>query len=63
MKKRKHEQVLPMLVVLAMMICFCQCAGAASKTVWQVGKFNQSPSEFNTGKTRSAPLWLPIPCR
>jgi hypothetical protein len=50
MKNRKHEQVLTMLVVLAMMICFCQCAGAASKTVWQVGKFNHSPSEFNTGK-------------
>jgi hypothetical protein len=50
MKKRKHEQGLPMLGVLAMMIGFCQCAGAASKTVWRIGKFNQSPSEFNTGK-------------
>ena len=50
MKKRKHELVLPMLVVLAMMICFCQCAVAASKVVWQIGKFDQSPSEFNTGK-------------
>ena len=50
MKKRTHEQVLQMLVVLAMMICFGQCAGAASKVVWQVGRFNQSPSEFNTGK-------------
>ena len=50
MKKGQREQVLPVFVVLAMMICFCQGARAASRTVWQVGKFNQSPSELNTGK-------------
>jgi hypothetical protein len=50
LKKRTHEQVLQMLVVVAMMICFCPCAGAASKAVWRVGRFDQSPSEFNSGK-------------
>jgi uncharacterized membrane protein HdeD (DUF308 family) len=33
MKKRKHEQVLPMLVVLAMMIF----AGLPSAAAWAVG--------------------------
>ena len=50
MKKRTRDQVLQMLAALAMMICFHQCAAAASKVVWQLGKFNHSPSEFNTGK-------------
>ena len=50
MKKRTREQVLQMLVALAIMFCLCPFAGAASKAVWQVGKFNQSPSEFNAGK-------------
>ena len=50
MKRRPHEQVLKTLVVLAIMICFCPCAEAASNVVWRIGKFNQSPSEFNTGK-------------
>jgi hypothetical protein len=39
---------MPLLLVI--MICFCQWAGATSKAVWQIGEFDQSPSEFNTGK-------------
>jgi hypothetical protein len=39
---------MPLLLVI--MICLCPCAGAASKTVWQIGKFNQSSGEFNQGE-------------
>jgi len=64
-RKLPHEQALRMLVVLAIVICVCPRAegykshrGEAprgsdsrpSKVVWQIGKFNESPSEFNTGK-------------
>ena len=38
--------------MLVIMICFCQCAGAASKAVWQIGKFDQSSGEFNQGEVR-----------
>jgi len=51
-KKRTHEQVLQMLVALAMMICLYQRAEAASKAVWQIGKFDQASGEFNHGEVR-----------
>ena len=51
-KKRTHEQFLQMLVALAMIICFYQRAEAASKAVWQIGKFDQSSGEFNHGEVR-----------
>ena len=52
MKKRTHEQVLQMLVALAIMICLYQRAEAASKAVWQIGKFDQASGEFNHGEVR-----------
>jgi hypothetical protein len=30
--------------------CLCQSASAAPQVVWRIGTFNESPSEFNTGK-------------
>jgi len=51
-KKRTHEQVLQMLLALAMMICLYQRAEAASKAVWQIGKFDQASGEFNHGEVR-----------
>ena len=67
MRKHPREQALQVLVVLAVMICICLCAGGVesrrgrrtpsradsrgpSNVVWRIGTFNQSPSEFNTGK-------------
>ena len=50
MKKFTDRQVLQTLLVLGIVICFCPSAGAAPKTVWQIGKSDASPSEFNTGK-------------
>jgi len=41
-----------MSLLLVIMICFCRCAGAASKAVWQIGKFDQSSGEFNQGEVR-----------
>jgi hypothetical protein len=38
------------------MLCFFQGASAAPQAVWQIGTFNQSPSEFNTGK-KGPPLF------
>jgi len=47
---RKHRQVL--LFALASAICFCLRAGAVSRVVWQIGKFDQSSGEFNNGPVR-----------
>ena len=38
--------------MLVIVICVCRCAGAASKAVWQIGKFGQSSGEFNQGEVR-----------
>ena len=54
MKTRTHKQVLRMLLPLVIMICFCQCAGAASKAVWQIGEFDQSSGEFNQGEVATS---------
>ena len=35
---------------LSFIFCCCQNASAAPQTVWRIGTFNESPSEFNTGK-------------
>ena len=50
MKERTQFRLLQVLLALAEMICYAPRAEAASKVVWKVGEFNQSPSEFNTGK-------------
>ena len=44
-----HKIVLQMLFALAVVICACPGAGAASGVVWQIGKFDQSSSEFKQG--------------
>ena len=49
--KRTHK-LLETLLVLVIVICSCRCAGAASKGVWQIGKFDQSSGEFNHGEVR-----------
>ena len=48
-KRRTYKQVLRMPLALVIMICLCQCVRAASKAVWQIGKFDQSSVEFNHG--------------
>ena len=50
--KRTYKQGQQTLLVLVIMICFCRCAGAASKAVWQIGRFDQSSGEFNQGEVR-----------
>ena len=52
MNKRIYKQALQILIALVIMICFCRCAGAASKVVWQIGKFDRSSGEFNQGQVR-----------
>lgn len=44
----------PLAVTLT--LCCFRTASAASQTLWQMGAFNQSPNEFNTGK-QGAPLF------
>ena len=55
-KTRTHKQVLRMLLLLGIVISFCQCAEAASKVVWQIGNFDQSSNEFNQGEVRPPAL-------
>ena len=43
-------QVMLFSLLMALTLGFCRTAAAAPKVVWQIGKFNESPSEFNTGK-------------
>ena len=50
-----HQQIL-LPLSLTFTLCFFQSASAAPQTVWQIGTFNQSPSEFNTGN-KGAPLF------
>ena len=40
----------------ALTLCFCISAEGAPKTVWQIGRFDQSSSEFNQDKLRSPEL-------
>ena len=61
MKTRTYKQVLWMPLLLVIMICSCRCAGAAPKTVWQIGKFNQSSGEFNQGEVRPPVFAAPHP--
>jgi len=51
-RRRTHQQFLRIPLVLVIVVCFCPCAGAASKAVWQIGKFDQSSGEFNQGEVR-----------
>ena len=53
MNKPTYKQLLRTPLVLVIILCFCQCAGAASKAVWQIGKFDQSSAEFNQGEMQS----------
>ena len=53
--KTSHQTILLSLCV-TFTLGFFQSASAASQTVWQMGTFNQSPSEFNTGN-KGAPLF------
>ncbi len=46
MRKHINKSIVPTLLVLAAAVCFCQFAGAASEAVWQIGRFNESPSEL-----------------
>jgi len=67
LRKHPYQRALPVLAVLAAIICICPRAGGVesqrgrkspsradsrgpSNVVWRIGSFNQSPSEFNTGK-------------
>jgi len=56
--KRTYKQVLQILIVLVVVICFGSRAEAASKAVWQIGKFDQSSGEFNQGEVRP-PVFAP----
>jgi len=40
----------------AITLCFCMSAEGAPKTVWQIGRFDQSSGEFNQGSVRSPEL-------
>jgi len=51
-KRRIVEQVLRLSLVLVIIISLCPRAGAASKTLWQIGKFNQASGEFNQGEVK-----------
>ena len=50
------HQIILLLLSLFFTLGFFQSASAAPQTVWQIGTFNQSPSEFNTGN-KGAPLF------
>jgi alpha-mannosidase len=50
-----HQKLLSSLSLIFMLGLF-QSASAAPQTVWRIGTFNQSPSEFNTGN-KGAPLF------
>src|ERR1017187_9874481 len=50
-----HQKIL-LSLPLIFMLGFFDSASAASRTLWQIGTFNQSPSEFNTGN-KGAPLF------
>ena len=52
MNRRTDKQVLQILIALVIAICFCRCAEAASKALWQIGRFDQSSGEFNQGQVR-----------
>jgi hypothetical protein len=53
--KTFHQTIL-LSLSLTITLCFFQSASAAPQTMWQIGTFNQSPSEFNSGK-KGAPLF------
>ena len=46
MKKLARVRIPQMLLTVAAAIIVCQYAAAASQVVWQIGKFNQSSTEF-----------------
>jgi hypothetical protein len=48
-------------MLLVIMISLCPCAGADSKAVWQIGKFDQSSGEFNQGEVRPPVFASPHP--
>ncbi len=48
MRKHTTAPIVPTLLLFAGTICSCQFTRAASEAVWQIGRFNESPSEFNT---------------
>ena len=50
-----HQKLLLSLSLIFMLGLF-QSASAAPQTVWRIGTFNESPSEFNTGN-KGAPLF------
>ena len=47
-----RKVVLQMLFTLSVVICFSSRAAAASQVVWQIGKFDQSSSEFKQGEVQ-----------
>ena len=47
-----HNVVLQMLFTLSVVICFSSRAAADSQVVWQIGKFDQSSSEFKQGEVQ-----------
>jgi len=52
-----HQNLLLLFALsIAFMLSFFQSASAAPQTLWQIGTFNESPSEFNTGN-KGAPLF------
>ena len=51
----KRTRIQQTLLLLVIMMGFCQRAVAASTVVWQIGKFDQSSVEFNQGSVPPAP--------
>ena len=48
MKIRTFHCIIPLLLTIT--LCLFWSVSAASQEVWQIGKFNHSPSNFNSGK-------------
>ena len=47
---KTFSQTVLRTLFLGFIFCCCRNASAAPQTVWRIGTFNESPSEFNTGK-------------
>ena len=56
MRTLHQNLLLPFALSIAFMLRFFQSASAAPQTLWQIGTFNESPSEFNAGN-KGAPLF------
>ncbi len=56
MRTLRQSTLLSLSLFLSLVLSPILSASAAAQTVWQIGTFNESPSEFNTGN-KGAPLF------